>query len=262
MPVVKLKKPETILVVPDIHIPFEYPNAVEAYLCWGASMKPDRVVFIGDVIDAYTISRFDKNPGRKDSLQKEVNKAQELLAATSVLFSCPIHYMEGNHEDRLRKFLWSKAPHLADIRGLTIPELLCLEEWGIQWHDALDPLRIGGVTFMHANRIRKHAGMTALAISDEREQSIVCGHSHRQGFAWRTSAAGTRFGCEVGCLCNPHKLDYVDSIPNWQFGGALVHVSPDRPASVELVRVLDPGTRNPTVVIGNKSVTLSQLRSK
>ena len=41
--------------------------------------KPDRIILNGDIVDFYSISRFDKDPSRKEDLQDELNDGYNLL---------------------------------------------------------------------------------------------------------------------------------------------------------------------------------------
>jgi len=248
---VRVTRQDTTFVIPDLHIPYHLQAETDAYLRFGYSINPARVVLLGDVIDAMAISRFDKNPARKTTLAGEIDIAKRFLKDLRDRFPlCDIHYCEGNHEDRLRKFLWKRAPELADIRGMSIPDLLGLSDLGIQWHSS--SLRVGQLTYTHANRIRRLAGQTARAMSDEWNSSVICGHSHRQGWCPRTTPTGVQDGYEAGCLCDYRRLDYVDNVPNWQIGGATVETFPDGTFTVDFARFVDSGKRRCLVWRGRR----------
>jgi len=238
-----VQRGDLTLVLPDIHMPYHLPHELETYLDFGESIHPNRVVLIGDVIDAMTVSRFDKNPARKTTLAGEIEVVQSFLSDLRKRFpTADIHYCEGNHEDRLRKYLWRKAPELSDIHGLTIPDLLDLERFRIQWHSPFNNLVVVGLTYTHSNRIRRIAGHTARALSDELSASVICGHSHRQGWCPRTTFGGMYDAYEVGCLCDYRLLDYVDNVPNWQVGGATVEAFPGGGFHVDFARFLPDGS--------------------
>lgn len=244
---------EVIALVPDIHLPYHLPRCTDLVLEYLMEHAVDRVVIIGDLLDAYGISRFDKDPRRRKTLQEEVELGKEFLATWRACLGhdLPMHLMEGNHEFRLPKYLRKVAPELGDVSYLTTPQLLDLKDTNIKWHSSGDPLVVGDkkgqVVITHGNRIRKQGGMTALAISDEREQSIICGHSHRMGLSYRTTANGIRIAAELGCLCDYRKMDYIDSVPNWQIGFALLHLSKKHHPHVDLHLIDRPYSRRPTV---------------
>lgn len=229
---------DVTFVLPDLHIPYHLPKELAACLRLAQSIGPKRIVLIGDVIDCMTISRFDKNPARKATLADEINTTRKFLSDLRLRFpDAEIHYCEGNHEDRLRKYLWRKSPELAGLQGLSIPDLLHLSDLKIAWQPQC--VRIGKLAYTHANRIRKPAGQTARVMSDEWISSIICGHSHRQGRCPRTTPAGLHDAYEAGCLCDYRLLDYVDSVPNWQVGAATVTTFSDGNFAVDFVAIVD-----------------------
>lgn len=237
-PVPSCNKTSLTLVIPDVHIPYHLPAALESCLRHGESLPAlDRIVLIGDLIDCYTVSRFCKDPRRKTTLAGEVKVASELLRDLRRRFpGCEVHFCEGNHEDRLRKYLWRQAPELEGLKGLSVPELLGVESLNIHWHSA--GFRVGKLLYTHGNRIRKLAGQTARVMSEELATSVICGHSHRQGWCPRTTPEGLYDAYEVGCLCDYKQLDYVDTAPNWQEGWATVVQYPSGAFHVDFARIV------------------------
>jgi len=139
----------TRLVLPDVHIPFADENLLGSWMESISIFKPDGIDIIGDLMDCYTLSRFDKNPARKVNLQEEITDTRRFLGNVRCLAGrgCDIRYSEGNHEDRMRKMLWRKVPELADLQNLTIPELLGLKKLvglkKLDYGPALLPVRLG-----------------------------------------------------------------------------------------------------------------------
>ncbi|MEK7383157.1 MAG: hypothetical protein AAB262_07705, partial [Elusimicrobiota bacterium] len=132
------------LILPDTHIPFHDKRVVDRWLKHAAQLRPDGVDIIGDLLDCYCLSRFDKNPERKDSLQDELDQAHEFLREVRSVVGpkCDIRYTEGNHEQRLKRVLWGNCKALSGLRGLGIPQLLKLDELRVQWFPTGLPYRI------------------------------------------------------------------------------------------------------------------------
>jgi len=60
----------------------------------------EKVVFVRDLIDCYTLSDFLKDPRKITTLQEELDEANRVLSELYRL--CPeIEFFEGNHEYRL-----------------------------------------------------------------------------------------------------------------------------------------------------------------
>ena len=100
-------KPKVIAALCDTHNPFQDEVALALVEGFLKELQPDFILYNGDSNDFYQLSKFDKNPGR-------INKLQDDLDDTKAMFSrhreiCPnsiMKFIDGNHEYRLEKFLW------------------------------------------------------------------------------------------------------------------------------------------------------------
>jgi hypothetical protein len=225
-----MEKPmQTRIVLPDLHIPFQDHHLVKAWLKHARALHPDGVDILGDLIDAYPLSRFDKNPTRKANIQSEIDQARVLLekVRAAVGPKCDIRYSEGNHENRLTKVLWGRAKELAPLRGLRIPELLGLQDLGITYYAPEAPYKIGNLWYLHGDIARKSnwsmaaGGSGAKAVSTRIRGSVVMGHSHQMGISSFRGWDSLSEGYEAGCLCR-FDLEYIVGVPQWQQGWAVV----------------------------------------
>jgi hypothetical protein len=216
-------KSQTRLVLPDVHIPFHDPELVMRWLDHARALKPDGVDILGDLMDCYTLSRFDRDPTRKADLSSEIDLTRTFLESLRAIVGpkCDIRYSEGNHEDRLRKAVWKRAPELADMVK-SVPERLGLKDLGIKWHSAQDPYQIRDLWYSHGDILRSHAGMSARAKADQIHGSVIIGHTHRMGWSPRTTWSQVEHAFEVGHLSDYRQLDYVRTAPNWQQGWVVV----------------------------------------
>ena len=244
--------PQLRLVLPDLHIPYHDKLATARWMQHAKELQPYAIDLIGDLIDCYALSSFDKNPSRQSSLQDEIDQGQDFLSELrSVVGSkCEIHYSEGNHEARIRKLLWGKCSQFAGLRNLTIPELLRLDSFNIQWHPSGIPYNAGSLWFTHGKKINQTAGVAAKLTSDKAGCSIVMGHGHRMGWIPTTDWAGCREGIEVGHLCDPAQLEYLDSPPNWQQGWCTIEIGKDY-HDVNFVKVVQSGKKKLFVYKGS-----------
>jgi len=238
-------KPQYRLILSDTHIPFMDQDLARTWLSHAATNQPDGIDIIGDLIDCYTISRFDKNPRRKTDLQVEVDKAHSFLKLMRT--ACPnadIRYSEGNHENRLERMLWSTAKHLAPLRNLSIPALMGLKDLGIRYFDPKTPYKIGNLYFLHGDVGRKQnfsksaGGRNADAIARAIGGSVICGHSHQMGYSAFRSWERNLEGYEVGCMCE-FDLEYVIGVPPWQQGWATVEFTQSGAYNVDFTRVIE-----------------------
>ena len=218
----------TAVVLNDTHNPFQDQRALREVELFLAELQPDMIVYAGDMSDFYALSKFDKNPSRADKLQEDLNSTAELFKRQRTLLpNTRMIFIPGNHEDRLRRHLWSQSPGLNSLDCLTIEGLYKLEDNGVESVEYEEGLLINGVFWItHGDLIRAHAGYTAKGMSDKHGGCGIHGHSHRLGSYYKRDRFGIYGWWENGALC---KLDpdWI-SFPNWQQGFSLVHFTKER----------------------------------
>lgn len=198
----------------DFHVPYEDSVVIDLMLDWCKLVQPE-IIILHEIHDFYELSRFDKNPARKESLQKEIDEANDYIFKFRKV--CPksrIILLESNHLDRLRKYLWRKAPELDSLRCLQLDKLLELEKLNIE----LKPFfMFKGVLFKHGDIVRKFSSYTAKGEFEREGVSGASGHSHRLGMYFHRVRGGAYVWVEGGCGCKL-TAEYVDGITNWQNG--------------------------------------------
>ena len=181
-----------------------------------------------DGVDFYSISRFDKDPEvfRLGGLQNELDswyKAQKMWR--KVTPEAKVYFLVGNHEDRLRRYLW-KNPDLYGLSALRMESLFKFKKLGITMakYDDLEQKFHNQLIVKHGNIIRQHSGYTARA-ELERERyniSTLSGHTHRGGHVMVTTRTGVKQAVEGFCLCDTNP-NYMHK-PDWQNGLVLAEV--------------------------------------
>lgn len=221
-----MKRYEKSLFLSDIHAPYEDDKSMKVVCEFSEWFKPHKVFILGDLVDFYQLSKFDKNPLRMDHLQDDIDIARSCLEM--IRTSNPkaqIWLFEGNHCTRLRKWLWSH-PEIASLRGLSINELLTLRQYNVHWVPALDDFVHHGIYLEHGDIVRKHSAYTARGMMEKRGVSGISGHTHRAGMHYLTNMGGDFVWVENGCLCNRNP-EYVKS-PNWQNAFTVGYFKNDR----------------------------------
>jgi predicted phosphodiesterase len=217
---IKPKDTKIAVVLGDFHIPFHDKKAVGLAFGFCEDKQPDTIVLNGDFIDMYSISKFDKNPLRWFNIQDELDNAYEILK--DLRARCPksdIVYTEGNHEERLMKYIW-KHPELAGLEVLSMPSLLKLKSLDIKFVPKTKDYYIKKLLVTHGDRIRKHSAYTARAVMEDYGVNCVINHTHRGGAHYKTDRSGVHGAFENFCLCDLSP-EYVAK-PNWQQGLSVV----------------------------------------
>jgi UDP-2,3-diacylglucosamine pyrophosphatase LpxH len=251
-------KPQTRLQLSDTHIPFEDPALLKVWLAMLKDVKPDGIDIIGDVLDCYVLSRFDKNPRRKEEVQTEADLARKFLEKMRAAAGdkCDIRYLEGNHENRLERLLWSSAKQFASIRNLSIPGLLGLdrpmiredrsvaESLGIRYYDPKAPYKIGDLYFLHGDVTRKQnfskstGGTAAASVAKAIGGSVLMGHTHQLGYGSFRTWEKQLESYEIGCMCQ-FDMEYIVGVPPWTQAWSLVTFTRSGHHHCQLVRVLE-----------------------
>jgi len=91
------KGQNNILILSDIHLPYQDNKALELAINYGIEHKVNAVYLNGDTLDFYMASRFLKNPKLRD-LAGELEMGREFLKLLQDTFKCPIYFKIGNHE--------------------------------------------------------------------------------------------------------------------------------------------------------------------
>ncbi len=220
---------DVILVINDLHVPFHDQVCIGLIYKLIDDLSPDRIMINGDMLDFYSLSLFDKNPYREQSLQDEIDMAVEILENFRMI--CPlaeIDFIEGNHEARLRKYL-NNHSEISSLRSLKLENLLHLKELNIKCIKAKmeqrdnfvnidDKLLVG-----HFNKVSKNSAYTAKALLDQYNMSLIQGHVHRGGVHLKRTIKEDFFAIENYCLCNLDGVEYMKH-PNWQQGFTVLYI--------------------------------------
>ncbi|HEY6019772.1 MAG TPA: metallophosphoesterase [Candidatus Paceibacterota bacterium] len=208
---------ELVAFVPDIHIPYQDHGLVDSCLNLISSLDPDRVVLLGDVLDFHAISRWNAGMDRLDNLQDEIDEAKGLLARIRERAQrADIHWTEGNHDERLDKYIATEARALKSLRSLSMSEQLGLKDLEITYHHGQGFRLRPEFLVKHGTMIRKGAGASAKAECMSAGISGISGHTHRLA-PWRQDGYRSLQWNEAGTLS---RLDppYHPGAPDWRQG--------------------------------------------
>lgn len=213
------------LLVPDTHAPYCDWQKVRELGKWAKSAKPERIILLGDLIDAYALSRFSKSNLEAlsaKSIRREREAAQRIIELFVGLSKEPVDYLFGNHEARLQSRL-GENPFLAFYLGRPLQELerrhLRIQRSG----ELVLPSHGGGLYVCHGFRAQRIAGSAAASLVNGR--SCAQGHSHGLGLIW---CAGGRYGLEAGYLARPDAECFAyapglkHGMRNWRHGFAWI----------------------------------------
>lgn len=231
-------KARTAIILSDIHIPFHCKSALALAMAYTEDKKPDDIVLNGDIVDFYGASSYRKDPTRLETLQDEINETYDFLKTLrSRHAAAKIYYVQGNHENRLARFILDKAPELYSLHCLSMDELFKLSDLDIEYIDESSQVNLGDLEIIHGTICRAKSAFSAKAHHDKTGGSVLIGHVHRLGTHYHTNRWGTHVAIENGYL-GRSDFDYVNK-PDWQQGFTEIEYYEDGRFTVRQHRIHD-----------------------
>ena len=225
------KKPSRIdsrtLVAGDAQIPFQDEQAFDRFQTAVIETQPDNIVFVGDMIDLPSLSRFAQRPEWVGGTQDAINQYHNFLAQTRANApNAEISVVHGNHEQRLDNYVQKNAAEVLGLRRANAGrELAVLTLQYLVRYDDLEVKSVDGypngilwlednLKAIHGTNVAKGGSNAAKYLKEERETTLY-GHTHRQELAYRTF--NQRLGSVTIAAASPGCLALIDgSVPGFR----------------------------------------------
>jgi len=217
----------------DLHCPYQDDHAVSVAKKIVDIVQPDTVIFGGDVVDFYKLSRFLQDESRASDIQSELDTwyktAQFLLDGTDA----KVYNIVGNHELRLYRYLCAN-PELSSLDALKLENLLRLDDLRSTLCRAVSFLD-RRLVWIHGRYWSKNAGSAVKREIDKRayQQSIIQGHGHTMGHFDKSGPLYDIVGIEAGCLCQD---SWYGEDGYWQRGVVVCTIANNKP-EIENVKI-------------------------
>ena len=230
-------------VISDLHVPYHSEIAVKAAVELMQDREISGLLINGDFCDFYAISRFDKDPAKRD-FKGELAGIREVLGSLrAALPDIPIVLKSGNHEERWAAWLWQHAPEISDMPEMGLDRWLHLDKHQITLVEDKRIVMLGQLPVLHGHE--KGKGISS-PVNQARGAFLRLNHTVLEGHGHRTSGhcEPDMFGREVfcwstGCLCELHPAYAPINKMNWGF--ALVDVQADGEFDVTNLRITAEG---------------------
>lgn len=214
------------LIIPDTHIPYHDERAWKLMLKVAGDLALHGIVILGDFADCYAVSSHSKDPARKTMLEWEINEVKKKLGELDKFKVKTKVYIEGNHEDRLLRYLRDVAPALHDV--VSIPLLLKLKRRGWKHVAYKNDFSIGKITFTHD--VGSAGRYSVYKCLDTYQHSNVTGHTHRLAYIVEGNAKGEhKVSAQFGWLGDVNEIDYMHKASakkNWSLGFGIMYHDP------------------------------------
>ena len=225
-------------ILSDLHIPYHSNEAIISALEFLKSKDVNCIILNGDVLDCYQLSRFEKDP-RKRNMKHELEATRQFLDVLKKHFpKTKIVFKIGNHEVRWMKYMVTKAPELLDIDEFRLDVLLRFGERNIDFVHSSQMIMVGKLSVLHGHELVGGVGGVnpARTMFLRTNESLLVGHFHRTSSHTETSLSGRMTTTHsTGCLCYMHP-DYMP-YNKWNYGFAYVEVLPSGEYHLQNLRI-------------------------
>jgi hypothetical protein len=217
-------------------------------------VQPDKVVLVGDNVDAPEFGKYRLSPAYALTTQASIDRATTLSAELRACApDAEIVWLAGNHEERLvnatldnlkAAFGLRRGNSKHELPVLSIPYLCRFDEYGITYlpgYPASSYWINEKIKVIHGDKVRS-GGSTAHAYLNNSKCSVLYGHIHRREWAERSrddydgpktilaASPGTLARCDGSVPSTKGGLDLdgrpLPIVEDWQQGVGVVTYEP------------------------------------
>lgn len=179
-----------VLIIGDTHAPFTEKGYLDFLKDVYNGFNVNTVIHIGDLVDEYSLSFFDKDPDG-DGASSELHKAVEFLQIMADVFP-KMYVTVGNHDVRYLKLALKSGLPKAYLRSLE--EVLHIPDEWVFNHSYV----------LNENILVEHGTGSGPTATIDRawgtSMNVIQGHTHCYGgVSYRNCGFNTRWALNVGC---------------------------------------------------------------
>ena len=218
-------KHKKVGILSDVHLPYHNMDALTEALTVLKQEQVDAVLLNGDTIDCHTLSRFIKDPKKRD-FKYEIDCLKNFFDILDKILGCKIYFKIGNHEARYEHFLMMKAGELKGIEEFEFCNIIKAREKGIQMIDSNQYMKLNDLNGIHGH---EYIGGISAPVNVARglylrgKVSAFQGHNHATSEHTETDMNGkVTTTWSIGCLSELHP-GYMP-LNRWNHGFAWVNL--------------------------------------
>ena len=224
-----IKGHKKVLILSDVHLPYHNIEALTVALNYGKKEQPDAILLNGDILDCHKLSRFVKDPKKRD-FASELASFKDFFTILQKTFpKAKIYYKLGNHEERYQHFLMEKAGELIGVQEFELENIIKARAEGIEVIGDKRPIRMNNLWGLHGHEYP--GGITApvnvaRGLFLKAKISSFQGHNHSTSEHSEPTLAGTLVTTfSIGCLSELHPA--FMPLNKWNHGFGFVELGSD-----------------------------------
>lgn len=231
------------IIFSDVHAPFHDVKALNVFVQVVLGLQPDVLICLGDVFDCNALSHYARNPDWRNTFRQDVMAGHAVLA---LLKAQKMVFCQGNHEDRLKRYTWQRAPEVYEF--LRDEHIFRLQDLGWETVPYNRSYKLGNLVATHDfGKWGQNAVKDAMALHPGKV--VVIGHTHRlqrlySGEGGNVITPGTGFS--AGWFGDLEKIHYKHMdrcVHEWQHGFLEGHWDDDGNAHFRTVPIHYPDYR-------------------
>ena len=210
----------------DVHIPYHDNEALLTMFDKFEEEEVDAIYINGDLLDFYSLSFHEKDP-RKKRFKDEIEAGKEFLEYVRDRFQgIPIYFIPGNHENRLERYLRTKAVEFLDIDEFRLDVLLQVGATRIEYIPFRTRVSFGNYLIEHGDKIPGAGGVVPARTALMRlKTNVIINHFHKTSQSsqriYNIEDSSTINGYSLGCMCELEP-EYLE-INEWNHGFAILY---------------------------------------
>lgn len=224
-----IKGHKKVLILSDVHLPYHNIEALTVALDYGKKEQPDAILLNGDILDCHKLSRFVKDPKKRD-FASELASFKDFFTILQKTFpKAKIYYKLGNHEERYQHFLMEKAGELIGVQEFELENIIKARAEGIEVIGDKRPIRMNNLWGLHGH---EYPGGISAPVNPARglflraKLSCFQGHNHQTSEHTEPTLSGSMVTTfSIGCLSELHPA-YMP-LNKWNHGFGFVELGSD-----------------------------------
>lgn len=224
-----IKGCKRVAVFSDIHVPYHNIPSLTAAIAFCKKEKPDALLLNGDTIDCHRLSRYTKDP-KKRNFKLELDTFKALFEVFKKELKCKIYFKLGNHEERYENFLYEKAGELVGIEEFTFENIIKARANGIEIIGDKRPMKLNSLWGIHGH---EYVGGISAPVNPARglflKSKVSCfqGHNHQTSEHTEPTLSGKMVTTwSLGCMSELHPA-YMP-LNKWNHGFAIVDLADNK----------------------------------
>ena len=212
-----------VAIFSDIHVPYHSIDCITAAIDFCKKEKPDALLLNGDAIDCHKLSRYTKDP-KKRNFKFELDTFKALFDVLEKELKCSIYFKLGNHEIRYQHFLFEKAGELVGIEEFEFDNIIKARARGITMIGDKQPMKLNNLWGLHGH---EYVGGISAPVNPARglflkaKVSTFQGHNHQTSEHTEPTLTGKMVTTwSLGCMSELHP-EYMP-LNKWNHGFGIV----------------------------------------